>query len=290
MCTFAATMAQPTPTATSDAAALPTIGVIGAGKIGQALIRGLLHGQVLPREQICATTGTEASLQRLEEETGIRCLRSNLELARTCKVIILAVKPYRMARVLRELDSTITREHLVITLGTGFTPKDITEHLTSRPPVIWAMPNTPMQVQEGVVTMCAGDRVTSEHRQLADTLFRAVGQTVWLEEHLMHGATALSGAGPAYMFLIIDALAEAGVRMGLPRELATLMAAQTMKGTAILQLESGQAPAVLKAMVTTPAGVTVEGLNQLEENGIRTAFMRAVTTATERSKEIMEEN
>lgn len=261
------------------------IAVVGVGKIGSALIAGMVAGELVPRENIVGSTAHQESACEISEQLRIRTFLDNAEMVAGCDVIILAVKPQQMAKVLGEIQGAIHGDQLVITLAAATTTRFVEERLASKVPVVRAMPNTPCQVRSGMTGLCAGRFAGPQHLDVARALFSTVGRVATVEdEELMDAVTALSGSGPAYAYIIIEALAEGGVKMGLPRRLATELAAQAILGGAGLVLASGQHPALLKDDVTTPAGVTIDGLMALEEGGIRVALIRAVMAATERGK------
>ncbi len=264
-----------------------TIAIVGLGKIGGTLAQGLIRNRVVPKANVQGSTGHEASAREAQERLGIVVTTDNAALVRGKDVVILAVKPQTMPRVLEQLRGAVTEEQLVITLAAAITTRFVEEQLDGAISVVRAMPNTPCLVGQGMTVLCPGRYAMPEHVEIAKAIFEAVGRVAVIDnEELMDAVTGLSGSGPAYCYIVIEALAEGGVKVGLPRELATLLAAQTMLGAAQMVLETGEHPAKLKDAVTTPAGTTVDGLLELEAGGVRVALIKAVDRATRKSKEL----
>lgn len=263
------------------------IAVIGVGKIGEALITGLLKGGEIVKADISGSVGHEASLKRVEERLGIAVDLDNRRVVQGSDIVLLAVKPQNMDHVLREIASSITVDQLVISVATSVSTSYIQERLKANAPVVRAMPNTPSIYKAGMTGLCAGKHANQEHCLLATDIFESVGKVVVVDESLMDAVTALSASGPAYLYVVIESLAEAGVKLGIPRETATLLAAQTTLGAAQMVLESKAHPALLKDTVTTPAGCTVDGLMELEEGGLRVTLIKAVVKAAQRAAELV---
>ena len=253
--------------------------------MAEAMIGGLLLGQVCSVESIWATDPVAERRDRLKSQFGIRVGPSNREAVAWADVVILAVKPQTLPVVLSEL-APILAHALVISIVAGVTIRTIAEQIAGAMRVVRAMPNIPALVREGMTALALGSAVSEDDSRLARTVFEAVGRVVLVEERLMDAVTGLSGSGPAYVFQAIEALADGGVMMGLPRQTAELLAAQTVVGAARLVLESGVHPAQLKDRVASPGGTTIAGLHQLEQGGFRAALMAAVEAATTRSKEL----
>ena len=270
---------MPSPTITSK------ITFIGGGQMAEAMIGGLLLGQVCPAESIWATDPVAERRDRLKSQFGIRVGPANREAVAWADVVVLAVKPQTIPAVLSEL-GPILAHALVISIVAGVTIRTISEQMAGAMRVVRAMPNTPALVREGMTSLAVGAGVSDDDVRLVRTIFEAVGLVVLVEERLMDAVTGLSGSGPAYVFQAIEALADGGVMMGLPRQTAELLAAQTVLGAARLVLESGVHPAQLKDRVASPGGTTIAGLHQLEQGGFRAALMAAVEAATIRSKEL----
>lgn len=264
------------------------IAVIGVGTVGAALVSGLIRSRRVPPEAIAGSTAHEETAREVAGRYGIETTLDNRALVRGRDIVIVAVKPKTVAKVLEEIKDEMAPEQLLISVAAAVSTRSIEEALGRPVPVVRAMPNMPCLIGKGMTAICRGRFVEDVHMGLAAEVFSAVGRVAVVEdEELMDVVTALSGAGPAYAYIIIESLAEGGVKMGLPRKLATELAAQTLLGSAAMVLETGEHPALLKDMVTTPAGVTVDGLMALEEGGIRVDLIKAVKAATERAKELL---
>lgn len=262
------------------------VAVIGSGAMGEALIRGLLKAGVLPAKQITATDNRDERLTLMRDAYGVSCTKSNVDAVAKADVVILAVKPQIFPRVLDQLSEALQEGTLVVSIAAGITIHDLESKLGPTVKVIRAMPNTPVHVDAGVTALAAGEQVGEKDRAQARAIFEAVGTVVELDETLLDGVTGLSGSGPAYVFMIIEALSDAGVRVGLPRYQSQALAAQTVLGSAKLLIESGEHPGVLKDRVTSPGGTAIAGLATLEAGGLRTTLINAVVAATERSVEL----
>jgi pyrroline-5-carboxylate reductase len=261
------------------------IAFIGGGQMAEAMIGGLLSGQVCSAESIWATDPAPERRDRLKGQFGILVGPANREAVAWADVVVLAVKPQTLPIVLSELGPILTRV-LVISIVAGVTIRAIGEQIAGAMRVVRAMPNVPALVREGMTALSLGSGVSEDDSRLARTVFDVVGRVVLVEERLMDAVTGLSGSGPAYVFQAIEALADGGVMMGLPRQTAELLAAQTVLGAARLVLESGVHPAQLKDRVASPGGTTIAGLHQLQQGGFRATLMAAVEAATIRSKEL----
>ena len=263
------------------------IAFIGGGQMAEALIGGLLAGRLCPAESIWVTDPVAARGDHLKSQFGVRVGSANREATAWANVVVLAVKPQTLPAVLSEVGPALAQsQSLVVSIVAGVTIKTIAEQMGGAMRVVRAMPNTPALVREGMTALALGSGVSEEDSRLARTVFEAVGRVVLVEERLMDAVTGLSGSGPAYVFLAIEALADGGVQMGLPRQTAELLAAQTVLGAAQLVLESGVHPAQLKDRVASPGGTTIAGLYQLEQGSFRATLMAAVEAATMRSKEL----
>lgn len=261
------------------------IGFIGTGKMGEALIKGILQTQLVPPENIFASDVDFAKLQSLEKEYKISICRDNCGAAVDSDIVIIAVKPQTVPAVLKEIKDSIKKQ-LIISIAAGVTIETYENALPRGAKVVRVMPNIAAIVKEAASAISLGSAVSKEDASLAALIFNAVGRTVILPEHLMDAVTGLSGSGPAYIFTIIEALADGGVHEGLDRSTAKLLAAQTVLGAAKMVLENGSHTAQLKDMVTSPGGTTIRGLRVMEERGVRIAMMDAVIAACERSKEL----
>lgn len=264
-----------------------TLAILGAGNIGQALIGGLLRGEDLPPSQIRATCGTPPSAERLESRfPGVSVGTSNAVAVRGADVVLLAVKPQTAARVLDDIRAEITDQVLLVSILAGVTTRSLAADLGRELPVVRAMPNTPALVDEAATAIAAGRFAEAHHLDLARQVFTAVGEVELVTEDLMDAVTGLSGSGPAYVYMMIEALTDAGVKQGLRRPVALQLSAQTVLGAARLVLETGSHPALLRDAVTTPGGTTIAAVAELEKQGLRTMLIDAVATAAARSAEL----
>ncbi len=261
-------------------------GFIGAGKMATALARGMIRaGTTLP-SAIVASDPLEATRAAIAHETGITITDDNLSLARQSQVIVLAVKPQNMPEVLAQLRPALTGEHLIISIAAGITLSTLAAGLGPDRKIVRVMPNTPALVGEGASGYCLGPGVRQEGEEIVRSCLAAVGRAYRVPENLLDAVTGLSGSGPAFVYVMIEALSDGGVRVGLPREIATALAAQTVLGAAKMVLETGLHPGVLKDQVTSPGGTTIAGLHALERGGLRSALIDAVQAATLRSAEL----
>jgi pyrroline-5-carboxylate reductase len=262
------------------------VGFIGAGNMGEALIRGLVNASVVAPEAIWASDVRLERLKELDSQYGIQLAPDNLEVVRQADVVIMAVKPQIMAAVLREIASALTKRKLMISLAAGVSTARIRAMLGREVRLIRVMPNTPALVLEGVTAIAKAEGLEADDLDVAGEIFSAVGRVVVLDEELLDAVTGLSGSGPAYVAVVIESLADGGVKMGLDRITAMTLATQTVLGAAKLLLETGMHPGALKDMVSSPGGTSIAGISALEEGGIRTTFIKAVERATSRSKEL----
>jgi pyrroline-5-carboxylate reductase len=264
-----------------------TVGFIGTGNMAEALIRGLLHAGVVSTGQIAGSDPRLERCQELREKYAISVGTGNLDVARRAEILILSVKPQVMSKVLDEIAPEVHPNALVISIAAGI-PIAAIEAKLPKARVVRTMPNTPALVAAGATAIAAGGHATEEDLQAAKRIFDSIGLTVILEESQMDAVTGLSGSGPAYIFLIIEALSDAGVKVGLSRYNAQALAAQTVLGSAKLLLETNEHPGRLKDMVTSPGGTAIAGLHTLEQGGLRTTLINAVEAATKRSRELGE--
>ncbi len=263
------------------------IGFIGSGAMARALAGGLVSSGV-PVEQIRASDPDDGQRRSFEQEVGVAPAAVNAAVVGQSEVVVLAVKPAVVSIVLNDLTGTSELERpLWISIAAGITLETLGERLPGGARIVRAMPNTPALVGAGATAYCANAAAEEDDRNVAQALFECVG-TVWQAptESMLDAVTGLSGSGPAYVFLVLEALADAGVRMGLPREAAHALACQTVYGATRLAIETGQHPASLKDQVTSPGGTTIAGLEQLESAGVRAAFYKAVAAATARAREL----
>ncbi len=262
------------------------IAFLGGGNMAEALIKGILAAGAVRAGQMSVTDISTDRLEFLKKTYGIIVQKSNKEAMSQADVALLCVKPQVIDKVLEEIAPTADSGKLVISIAAGITLARIEKALTANPRVVRAMPNTPALVLAGAAGLAGGKHATSEDLALAQNIFNSVGRAVVVEEKLMDAVTGLSGCGPAYVFMIIDALSDAGVKTGLPRQLALELAAQTVFGSAKMVLETMEHPGKLRDMVTSPGGATIEGLHALEKGNLRATLMNAVEAATARSKEL----
>ncbi len=262
------------------------VGFIGAGKMATALARGLVASGFTTADQIVACDVVAAARKDFAEATQARVVDSNSQVASASDIIVLAVKPQQMSGVLADLKSQLTSQHLVISIAAGISIKSMLAGLGEKTRLVRVMPNTPCLVGASASGFAIGGSASSEDAALVEKLLSSVGLAVAVDEKLLDAVTGLSGSGPAYVYQIIEALSDGGVRVGLPRDVATKLAAQTLLGAAKMVLETGQHPGALKDAVTSPGGTTIAGLHALERGGLRASLMNAVEAATNRSKEL----
>ena len=266
------------------------LGFIGGGNMAEAMIKGLLSASFIEAKNIFVSEPSEAKRDTLHAEYKIKVSADNRELVKKCDILILAVKPQIFQEVLVDICSLVDSDKLVISIAAGVPISIMDDALrgdkNKKFSIVRTMPNTPALVQEGVTAIASGQHVSKTDVKIAHRIFEAVGRTVDVEEDQLDAVTGLSGSGPAYIFMLIEALSDAGVKMGLSREVSTTLTIQTVLGSAKLARESGKHPGELKDMVTSPGGTTISGLHALEEGSLRTTLMNAVEDATLRSREL----
>ncbi len=263
-----------------------TVGFIGAGNMGEALIKGLVESNLVASDRILISDVRAERIHELARQYSVTPVDTNAALLRAADVVILAVKPQMMAPMLRELVPALTGRPLLISLAAGVSTATIQSILGKYPRLIRVMPNTPALVLQGATAIARPQGVDPDDLDTAQEIFNAVGKVVVVDEELMDAVTGLSGSGPAYVALVVESLADGGVKMGLDRATAMTLATQTVLGAARLLAETGMHPGALKDMVSSPGGTTIAGIAALEEGGIRTTFIRAVERATLRSREL----
>lgn len=258
------------------------LGIIGGGVMGEAILAGLLGKEFIPSNQIVVSEPQSSRREMLEQKYGIHLTSDNGEVMAS-EVVLLAIKP----QMLEPVVSKLPQEHkpLIISILAGVSISRL-ESFLPLCPIVRAMPNTPATIGAGVTAICGGQWATSLHIEFASSLFNTIGTVVQVQEYLMNGITGLSGSGPAYVAIMIEALADGGVRVGLPRVVAQQLAIQTVLGTAQLLKDSGMHPAQLKDQVTSPGGTTIAGIAALEEEGFRWSLIKAVQAATIRAEEL----
>jgi pyrroline-5-carboxylate reductase len=261
-----------------------TVAFLGGGNMAAALIKGLLVSKLLPPSSIRVSDAKPERLKALEEEHGVQVFMNNTALVRDADVVVLAVKPQVMDKVLDPLARDLRPGQLVISVAAGVPLRSIEARLGDGVRVVRAMPNTPATALAGATAISPGTFATEDDMSVAEKFFAAVGKVVTLDESLLDAVTGLSGSGPAYVMLIIEALADGGVKVGLHRDTALLLAAQTVYGSAKLLLDTGEHPGRLKDMVTSPGGTAIAGLHTLESGALRKTLIDAVEVATQRAE------
>lgn len=261
------------------------VGFVGTGKMATALAKGLIESRFVPAHAVLGSDVVSVARQGFSEVTGARSCEDNAEVS-GCDVVFLAVKPQQMPAALKSLGRKAGRSTLVISIAAGVPIASIASALGRDARVIRVMPNTPCLVGAGASAYSLGEAATADDGELVRSMLETVGTAVEVPESALDAVTGLSGSGPAYVYQIIEALSDGGVRVGLPRHVATQLAAQTVLGAAKMVLETGEHPGVLKDAVTSPGGTTIAGLHELERSGLRAALMNAVEAATSRSQEL----
>jgi pyrroline-5-carboxylate reductase len=262
------------------------VALLGAGKMGGILLQAFLKNNLFRPENIRATVQHPERAKNLSAQWGVSVSTDNLAAARNSDLILLGVKPQTVPEVLAQIRPALTAKKTIISFAASVKTSAIEKAAGVDLAVIRAMPNTPSLVGCGATALCRGKFVTDEQLAVAEQVFASVGRTVTVDEKHMDAVTALSASGPAYIYIILESLAEGGVKVGLPRDIATLLAAQTALGAATMVLETGSHPALLKDAVTTPAGCTIDGILELEEGGLRVTLIKAVMRAAQRAKEL----
>jgi len=269
------------------------LAVLGAGKLGGILLRAYLKKGLFSANRVTATVRHAERAAALTSELGVPVGTDNRKAVREADIVLLTVKPQTVAELLREIALEINAQTLLVSVAASVPTSYLEQQLAAscgelnEIPVVRAMPNTPAAVGCGMTAICRGAHAGEQHLEIARSMFDAVGRTVLLDEKHMDAVTGLSASGPAFAYIILESLAEAGVKVGLPRDVATLLAAQMMKGAASVVLETGDHPALLKDAVTTPAGCTIDGILELEEGKLRVTLIKAVVKATSRAGELL---
>jgi pyrroline-5-carboxylate reductase len=266
------------------------LAVIGTGKIGGILLRAFLKRKLVQPRRVYPTVLSAAEARTVSKRLGVRASTDNRAAVRNADIILLAVKPQVVREVLEDIKPEMTPEKLIISVVASVSTKFMEKQLGIEVPVVRAMPNTPCAIGCGMTGLAKGIHATKEHLEIAQAMFESVGRVVVVDEKLVDAVTGLSASGPAFVYILLEALAEGGVKVGLPRDISTLLAAQTMMGAARMVLESGDHPASLKDAVTTPAGSTMDGILELEDGKVRVTLIKAVMKATQRAKELVLES
>jgi pyrroline-5-carboxylate reductase len=262
------------------------VAVLGAGKMGGILLQAFLKQNLFAPEQMTATVGHAERALALSTQWGLEVTTDNRAAVKNADVILIGVKPFQAEALIQEIRKSIKKGALIISFAASVKTSAIEDGIGGETAVVRAMPNTPAALGAGATALCKGRFVSTAQMELASRVFETVGRTVVVDEKHMDAVTGLSGSGPGYAYIIIEALAEAGVKVGLPRDTATLLAAQTTYGAARMVLDTGYHPALLKDAVTTPAGCTIDGILELEEGGLRVTLIKAVMRATERARQL----
>ncbi len=263
------------------------LAVLGTGKLGGILLRAYLKQGLFKAQNVTATVKHSEKAAKLAKEMGISTSTENRSAVRGADIVLLGVKPQVIGDVLQEISAELSPSVLVISVAASVPTSYIEQRLGAKAAVVRVMPNTCSTVNCGMAGICRGASATDQHVEIARAMFDAVGRTVVVDEKNMDAVTGLSASGPAFAYIILESLAEAGVKVGLARDVATLLAAQTMKGAASVVLETGDHPALLKDAVTTPAGCTIDGILELEEGKLRVTLIKAVVKATQRAGELL---
>jgi len=261
------------------------LGFLGLGNMGSALVRGLLKAKI-PSSHIRASDLDVKKRDAIQKEFQVMTGDNNEAVTIWADIIILAVKPAHLPGLLEDISKHLNEDKLLISIAAGVTTQNIISMLNSEVKIVRAMPNTPVDVQSGAIALCMGKTSTQKDMKIAEELFKTVGVTIEIEEHLMDAVTGLSGSGPAYLAMMIEAMADAGVMQGLTRETATMLSVQTMLGTAKLMIEKDISATQLKEMVTSPGGTTMAGLYALEKNGFKGAILECIEKAAMKSKSL----
>ncbi|HEX2252471.1 MAG TPA: pyrroline-5-carboxylate reductase [Thermoanaerobaculia bacterium] len=264
------------------------IAVLGAGKMGETLIRALVESQAVRAADVVATAAHPETLERLTERLGVAVTLDNREAVEGAGLVLLAVKPQVAASVLAEIGDRLAGDQILVSILAGVPLAALEARIAAAVPVVRAMPNTPTLVGAGMTALAGGRHAGPEHVAAAEAVFRRVGRTLVLDEKHFDAVTGLSASGPAFLYIVIESLAEGGVKAGLPRHVAIELAAQTCLGAGRMVVETGSHPALLKDAVTTPAGCTVDGILALEEGGLRVTLIKAVVEAARRAGELLD--
>lgn len=262
------------------------VAFLGAGKMGGIILQALLKNGLLSPKSTVATVAHPERAKALAAKLKVKVGTNNVEAVQGADIIVIGLKPQVVEEVVREISDHLTSQPLIISVAASVPTAMIEKNLPANVPVVRAMPNTPCLLGAGMTAICKGKHATAEHVATTVHIFDVVGRTVVVDEKHMDAVTALSASGPAYIYIILESLAEAGVKVGLPRDTATLLAAQTALGASRVVLETGDHPALLKDAVTTPAGCTIDAIMELEEGKLRVTLIKAVVKAAQRAKEL----
>ena len=264
------------------------LALIGTGKLGEGLLSGLLGSQLVPVSRVEATVAHQPRADYLAEKYGITAHTNNKTAVTGADLVLVVLKPQQVRGFLHDTKKNLRKDALIISAAASVTTALIERELGRPARVVRAMPNTPCLIRQGMTALAAGKHATPDDVRVAQQIFSAMGRTVVVDEKHMDAITGLSASGPAYVYMIIESLAEGGVKLGLPRELSTELSAQTLLGASAMVLHTGEHPAKLKDVVTTPAGCTIDGLIELEEGGLRVTLIKAVVRAAERARQLVQ--
>jgi pyrroline-5-carboxylate reductase len=265
-----------------------SIAILGAGKIGEALVAGLVSSGVAPSD-ITVTARRPERIAELADRYGVHGTLSNADAVESASIVVIAVKPQDLEALLADVGPRLTAGHTVVSVAAAIPTAAIERHLEDSVPVVRAMPNTPSTVHEGMSGIAAGAHASEEHLRQAEELLAHVGRTVRVAESYMDAVTAVSGSGPAYFALLAESMIEAGILLGLSRETSTDLVVQTMLGTAKLLRDEAMHPVELRELVTSPGGTTIAAIRELEQAGVRAAFLNAIQAAMTRARELADE-
>jgi pyrroline-5-carboxylate reductase len=264
------------------------VALIGCGKLGEGLLSGMLGSQLIPVERVEVTVAHQPRADFLAEKYGVKAHTHNAQAVKGADLVLIVLKPQQVKGFLDEVKNALRKEAVIISAAASVTTTLIERELGRPARVVRAMPNTPCLIRQGMTALASSPHAAPDDVALARDIFSSMGRTVVVDEKHMDAITGLSASGPAYVYMIIESLAEAGVKLGLPRELSTELVSQTLLGASALVLHTGEHPAKLKDVVTTPAGCTIDGLLELEEGGLRVTLIKAVVRAAQRAKQLVE--
>jgi pyrroline-5-carboxylate reductase len=287
---MAEAVAAPAPAAKKSRDEIRKLALIGAGKLGEGLLSAMLQSQVIPTGRVECTVAHQPRADYLCSKYGVKANTDNAEAIKDASLVLIALKPQQVKAFLDEVRKALPKDALIVSAAASVTTSLIERELGYPARVIRAMPNTPCLIRQGMTALAAGKHATAHDLEVAHNIFSAMGRTVAVDEKHMDAITALSASGPAYVYVIIESLAEAGVKLGVPRDLSTELAAQTLLGASAMVLHTGEHPAKLKDVVTTPAGCTIDGLMELEEGRLRVTLIKAVVRAAARARQLVESN
>ncbi|HXH49660.1 MAG TPA: pyrroline-5-carboxylate reductase [Terriglobia bacterium] len=283
-------VAAPSSAAKKSRDEIKKLALIGAGKLGEGLLAAMLQSQVIPTGRVECTVAHQPRADYLCSKYGVRAHTDNTQAVKDASLVLIALKPQQVKAFLEEVRKSLPKDALIVSAAASVTTALIERELGYPARVIRAMPNTPCLIRQGMTALASGKHATGHDMEVAHNIFSAMGRTVAVDEKHMDAITALSASGPAYVYMIIESLAEAGVKLGVPRDLSTELAAQTLLGSSAMVLHTGEHPAKLKDVVTTPAGCTIDGLMELEEGRLRVTLIKAVVRAAARARQLVENN